>query len=199
MKMASLSSGRMYRLLGQLAILTAATSWGWVSAQQPTKERSDKPSTELAAPVAQLAEPQTREIGCPPNLKERLKPLNQIRADIRLSPGPRPMDCTDPIFSVEGTAEPRERCATEFRWCPTNFHLTPPYFEDTPLERYGQSACPILQPAISTAHFFCVLSTLPYRMLVDRPCEPIYTLGYYRPGSPTPCVRQTLPCPRERP
>jgi len=139
-----------------------------------------------------------REICCPPDLKRRLKPLSQIRAEIELSPGPRPMDCTAAVFDVPANDAGRRWTPTEFQWCPTNFYLHPPYFEETPVERYGQTPCPALQPALSTAHFFTALTTLPYRMLVDRPCEPVYTLGYYRPGSPTPCVRQGLPCPSER-
>jgi hypothetical protein len=139
-----------------------------------------------------------REICCPPNLKQRLKPLSQIRAEIELSPGPRPMDCTASVFDVPASDAGCRWTPIEFQWCPTDFHLHPPYFEETPVERYGQTPCPALQPALSTAHFFTALTTLPYRMLIDRPCEPVYTLGYYRPGSPTPCLRQGLPCPRDR-
>jgi hypothetical protein len=186
-------------VFGQLVVLTVIATCVGVVAQEPDRKSASKPGTSQLPPPAELRSEaqQTREICCPPNLKQRLKSLDQIRADIQLSPGPRPMDCAASVFDVQGTAAPRERCATEFRWCPTNFSLNPPYFEETPLERYGQTPCPILQPAISTAHFFCVLSTLPYRIAVDRPCEPIYTLGYYRPGSPTPCLRQTLPCPSD--
>jgi hypothetical protein len=182
------------RTAGALALLVGMAAWGW--ANDELADRPDSSATN-SAPVSDRDLQPPREPQCPPNLKSRLKPLSAIRADIRLSPGPRPMDCADDIFDAPGTVRPGH-CPIEFRWCPTNLYFHPPYFEDTPVERYGQTACPALQPALSTAHFFCALTTLPYRMAVERPCSEVYTLGYYRPGSPTPCLRQVLPCPTER-
>ena len=37
----------------------------------------------------------------------------------------------------------------------------------------------------------------PYKLGVDRTHDPIYTLGYYRPGSPAPYSRQKLPWERD--
>jgi hypothetical protein len=54
------------------------------------------------------------------------------------------------------------------------------------LERYGYTVSPILQPAISGAHFFLTIPTLPYKMVVQPPHECVYTLGYYRAGSRAP-------------
>ena len=140
---------------------------------------------------------QPREIVCPGEEASRkwLRPMAKIQVNIKLSPGPTPMDCTGPVFDASaGLPGGRsEGCFTEFQWCPTNLYYGPLYFEDTPLERYGQTPCPVLQPAISAAHFFTVFPTLPYRMGIDEPCERVYTLGYYRAGSPTPCLRQRLP------
>jgi len=195
--MASKSNWLGRRLFPPMFALLACTYWVGTASSESQLSPPKKPSVSRLPPLSEPETQQNREICCPPNLKQRLKTLDQIRAEIQLSPGPRPMDCAAAVFDREGTAAPRERCATQFQWCPTNFYLHPPYFEETPVERYGQTPCPALQPAISTAHFFCVMSTLPYRMLVDRPCEHVYTLGYYRPGSPTPCLRQTLPCPAD--
>jgi hypothetical protein len=193
--MGQLSNSVVRRALGPLGFgVVVLIGWGALAVEQlgPAAASPDRsiPAMEVEA---------EREIHCPPNLKQRLKPLSQIRADISLSPGPRPMDCTGPVFDVPADAPTGRWTPTEFQWCPTNFHLCPPYFEDTPLERYGQTPCPALQPVFSTAHFFTALTTLPYQMLVNRPCEPVYTLGFYRPGSPTPCLRQGLPCPSDPP
>ena len=64
----------------------------------------------------------------------------------------------------------------------------PLYFEDEQLERYGHSFSPCFQPFISGAHFFCTLPVLPYCMGVEPPCECIYALGHYRPGSGPTCA-----------
>ena len=61
------------------------------------------------------------------------------------------------------------------------------------LERYGHSWGPYLQPVISQGHFFLTVPILPYLMGVDPPCECIYTLGYYRPGSCAPYMLDPLP------
>jgi hypothetical protein len=140
---------------------------------------------------------QAREIVCPGEefTRKWLRPMSKIAVTTKLSPGPTPMDCTGPVFGagVSVSRAASDGCFTEFQWCPTNLYYGPLYFDDTPLERYGQTPCPVLQTAISAAHFFTVFPTLPYRMGIDAPCDRVYTLGYYRPGSPTPCLRQRLP------
>ena len=61
----------------------------------------------------------------------------------------------------------------------------PLYFEEIYLERHGYNfGC--AQPLVSAAHFFGRIPVLPYMMVVDRPCDCIYTLGHYRPGSCAP-------------
>jgi hypothetical protein len=69
----------------------------------------------------------------------------------------------------------------------------PLYFEDEQLERYGHSFSPCFQPFISGAHFFCTLPVLPYCMGVEPPCECIYALGHYRPGSCAPYMINPVP------
>ena len=57
---------------------------------------------------------------------------------------------------VSGDADAGSRWSatiTEFQWAPANFFHQPLYFDDTPLERYGQSVCPHLQPIISGGRF----------------------------------------------
>lgn len=75
---------------------------------------------------------------------------------------------------------------TNFQWSATMLCHRPLYFEEVNVERYGYTVSPILQPAISFAHFFATIPTIPYQMVVQPPRECIYTLGYYRAGSPAP-------------
>jgi hypothetical protein len=75
---------------------------------------------------------------------------------------------------------------TDYGWAATGLCHRPLYFEEVNLERYGYTLSPVLQPAISGAHFFLTIPTLPYKMTRQCPRECVYTLGHYRPGSPAP-------------
>lgn len=50
-----------------------------------------------------------------------------------------------------------------------------------------------LQPFISAGHFFGRVAFIPYMCGIDPPCEPVYTLGVDRPGSPVPYRRYLIP------
>lgn len=82
----------------------------------------------------------------------------------------------------------RERQFDEvlFTWEATNLSYNPLYFEDAPLERYGHTYHPLLQPFVSTARFGVQLVGLPYQMTIDPITKRRYTLGYYRPGEYAP-------------
>ena len=69
----------------------------------------------------------------------------------------------------------------------------PLYFEEVQLERYGHSAGPIIQPALSGAHFFLNIAALPYKMGINPPNECRYPLGYYRPGNCAPWLIPPIP------
>lgn len=69
----------------------------------------------------------------------------------------------------------------------------PLYFEEVQLERYGHTAGPILQPALSGAHFFLNIAALPYKMGINPPNECRYPLGYYRPGNCAPWLIPPIP------
>ena len=73
-----------------------------------------------------------------------------------------------------------------YMWKASAMCHKPLYFEDEQLERYGHSFTPCFQPFVSGAHFFCTCRVLPYCMGVEPPCECIYALGHYRPGSCAP-------------
>jgi hypothetical protein len=80
-----------------------------------------------------------------------------------------------------------------YMWKASAMCHKPLYFEDKQLERYGHSFTPCIQPFVSGAHFSCTLPVLPYCMGVEPPCECIYALGHYRPGSCTPYMCNPVP------
>ena len=49
-------------------------------------------------------------------------------------------------------------------WQATEFWHRPLYFDDVPLERYGQMHHPLIQPWLSGVHFFGNVPLLPYKM-----------------------------------
>jgi hypothetical protein len=82
---------------------------------------------------------------------------------------------------------------TTFMWKASAMCHKPLYFEEEQLERYGHSFSPCFQPFVSGAHFFVTLPVLPYCMGVEPPCECIYALGHYRPGSCAPYMCNPVP------
>ena len=101
-----------------------------------------------------------------------------------------PFEC-----SIDDGAAFSGRCweQTTYMWKASAMCHKPLYFEDEQLERYGHSFTPCFQPFISGAHFFCTLPVLPYCMGVEPPCECIYALGHYRPGSCAPYMCNPIP------
>lgn len=79
------------------------------------------------------------------------------------------------------------------QWEPTNLWYYPLYFQDVGLERYGHTHKPWVQPFVSTGKFFGQVATLPYRMALDPPTCPQYSLGYYQPGEWAPKKKYQLP------
>lgn len=87
----------------------------------------------------------------------------------------------------------RNWVASSVTWKASNAVHKPLYFQDINLERYGHTTGPVLQPVISSAHFFANIATMPYQMGVHLPSECQYALGYYRPGSCAPWITQPVP------
>ena len=121
-----------------------------------------------------------------------------ISVDIRLKVaegGPLPPDPSEKLFaSVPIPAARRANwIPREFRWAASECWHHPLYFDDVQLERYGQMRHRLVQPFLSGVHFFGNVPILPYKMGLDRPCDLVATLGYYRPGSVTPEVGRWLP------
>ena len=100
-----------------------------------------------------------------------------------------PTECL--IEQVEYT--PRNWNPTTVTWMASNLYHYPLYFEEVNLERYGHTAGPILQPVVSSAHFFANIAVLPYKMGIHAPNECQYALGYYRPGNCAPWILPPVP------
>ena len=75
----------------------------------------------------------------------------------------------------------------------SNLCTSAAYFEDPAVERYGHSWGPFMQPVMSAAHFYGSVLFLPYKMGLTPPCECVYTIGYYRPGSCAPYMIDPIP------
>ncbi len=100
-------------------------------------------------------------------------------------PPPRPLP-TGIDRSIEGAHHHRY-------WEPSGICHKPLYFQEVMLERHGHERFPCLQPMISGARFFGTLPLMPYMMTLHRPSEDLYNLGYYRPGSVAPFLRERPP------
>lgn len=118
------------------------------------------------------------------------RPLSRISlGSAAANDGPLPTDRASTLFERATLVEPsasRGWNTTRYDWqAPVSRH-GPLYFEQPALERYGQTYCAALQPVVSAAHFFGCVAALPVKATAARPSSTIYTLGRYRPGSPTP-------------
>ena len=149
-------------------------------------------------PQAQLRDLVDTAVSCPSGdqLKEWFKPLSEIKTGTYEDDDQLPIDCSENLFtpaSETGGVTAMTAGVSEFHWQPTELGHQPLYFDDVPLERYGQSRHPLIQPVVSGARFFLTFPVIPYKIGIDRTHDCISTLGYHRPGTCTPCTKQTLP------
>ena len=72
-----------------------------------------------------------------------------------------------------------------FHWDASGLYHNPLYFEDRGLERYGHTVDRI-QPLFSAASFAADFASLPVNAVLNPWCRSVYSLGYPRPGSPSP-------------
>ncbi len=89
--------------------------------------------------------------------------------------------------------QPRQPVPATFAWKAASVYHKPLYFEEVQLERYGHSARPLVQTALSGAHFVANIASLPYQMAIHPPWECQYPLGHYRPGDPAPWLVPPVP------
>ena len=121
-----------------------------------------------------------------------LKPIRGIDHDIRPKAGSiLPEECGLGGSDYFPSRDFEQIC---FMWKASALCHKPLYFEEVALERYGHTLVrEEFQPIISGAKFFLTVPILPYKMGLNPPCECIYTLGHYRPGSCAPYMIDPLP------
>ncbi len=73
-----------------------------------------------------------------------------------------------------------------------NFAYRPLYFEQAGVERYGCSFGYLIQPCVSTLHFYGSAALLPYRMLIHPPLRPVYHDHHDLPGGQVLNMRPRL-------
>jgi len=83
--------------------------------------------------------------------------------------------------------------STTVAWKASGLCHKPLYFEEIQLERSGHEWGPIVQPVLSTVHFFGNVAFLPYKMGINPLNECQYALGHYRPGSCAPWSIEPIP------
>jgi hypothetical protein len=166
------------------AILVSAAQT--VEAQQPT--------TVEISPAVEANASSDAAVATSAELARWSKPVDEIHVWSPVPEGPLPKDGSTTLFKPQQPAAAASRtwACTAMQWTPSELAYHPLYFDDVPLERYGQTACPVVQPVLSGARFFGTLPILPYRMCIDPPCSCVWAYGMYRPGSPTPCVHQRM-------
>jgi hypothetical protein len=145
-------------------------------------------------PEVLKAEQGTAQKFCSEELaKEKATTLHDVDLSI-VVPGTQGEDFPFECSIDEGTMY-NGRCWDQitYMWKASALCHKPLYFEDEALERYGHSWGPCCDPLISGAHFFCTLPVLPYCMGVNPPCECMYALGHYRPGSCAPYMINPVP------
>jgi len=115
------------------------------------------------------------------------RPIGELTTNIATPTGKLPTDLAKDKFQGEYPPWlPRQWNEVTYFWDAPDLCYGPLRYEEVNLERFGYTHCPIVQPAISGAHFFCATLALPYTMTMRPHGECIYPLGHYRPGSPVP-------------
>ncbi len=125
-------------------------------------------------------------------------PMASLTIDVSLPSGLLPEDVA---AACAATTVPRGDSRLHGGWAQTDHHWSatcqchqPLYFEEIGVERYGHTSAYCLQPLISAGRFFLTIPALPYKMAVDCPCDGIFTLGHYRPGTCAPWRLHHLSC-----
>lgn len=172
---------------GQWLVTLLIASTAWVMGNQISAD-------EVASPIPAPPEPGL-STECPDieTLRAQFKRISEVK--LRLHPEARelPSDCSSVLFETTENDTTRSTAYRTVNWLPTNFFHQPLYFDDMPLERYGQSVCPHWQPVASGLRFFLTVPAVPYKIGLDRPYDCVTTLGLYRPGVCAPCVRERYP------
>ena len=186
------------RLLSVTVLLLACSM---SLADEPVDNESVPPSpmaeTSVAAPIS---------VSPVKKLWEE-RPLGSVKATLRPTEGDVPSNVAAPRLAESGVfhhsfGDSRPWMLASYEWeAPATRHL-PLFFEEPNLERLGYTnrcylrsrgtgprTAECLQPLVSGAHFFGSIPFVPYMWGYQSACEPVYTLGVDRPGSPV-CYRK---------
>jgi len=168
-----------------VAMLAPSTAWAQrdkpAGARPPARRSSNVPTGRDARHLA----------------REGMRPLSVELPDTKSLPGLLPPDASQGLIGAKTRPNAADRGPAWrplcYHWNASNLRYRPLYFEDAMLERNGQMHHPIIQPLASGARFFLTLPVLPYAMTVNPPRPTVSSLGYFRPGSPTPLLLQRPP------
>ncbi len=147
------------------------------------------------------------------------RPLGGLKAAIKQTEGELPPNAAAPRLAQAGMqnysiGDSRPWMFNNSEWdAPATRHL-PLLFEEPNLERLGytygfyhqdEEGCETsphlaecLQPFVSFVHFYGSIALLPHIIAIDDPCEPFYTLGTDRPGSPSAYRKHLIPLDHQR-
>lgn len=135
--------------------------------------------------------PAEQEIAQPPlDSSELAKPIMDIQLNVLETSERRPEDQSKRLqelnYAINYPGTFQSRIAM---WCAPNIHYQPLYFEDVALERYGYHYGDRRQPFASAVHFATSFSLLLPNIRHDAPASCTYPLGFCRPGSPAPQIK----------
>lgn len=203
-------SGHLLRTSTTLARVAPLLLWGLLGypfggqTLQATALGQTATASADVAPADQTAGPEAsaEEITAPPTEHREIptgvagivdRPIRSLTADIRCK-GKLPSDLSaaqsvrQPIGQVDVDYLPRQWPGFLYQWEAPGLYHRPLYFEEVNLERYGYTHRRnlFLQPVISGGRFVATITALPYLATLRPPCERVYPLGHYRPGSCAP-------------
>lgn len=126
------------------------------------------------------------------DLKRWFKTFDVVGANIQRERGELPFDASRRLFNdaPPGQVARLDWPLLEYQWAAPEMWHQPLYFDDEPLERYGQTISPQYQPYLSGLRFYMTLPVMPFKLWADRPYSYISTLGYFRPGAQNPSILQ---------
>jgi hypothetical protein len=172
------SASSAARGVAVLAISLLAWNVGVSSAQQPIP-------SELPAPQR----PGVGLTSSPPSPYESETPhrVTDITLQAAELIGAAPTDLSTKLFGPAvdlDTRRTRGWTATEYCWVPTCIAYHPLYFQQTALDRYGETLSPCFQPVVSAGQFYATALALPGLVILESPGTCQYAYGYAPAGSP---------------
>jgi hypothetical protein len=119
------------------------------------------------------------------------KPMSMLSVDTREFSTEAPEDRSTALTN----AQPEQWTSfapapIAFAWAAPNIRYQPLFFENVPLERYGQTPGPWKEVGRGSLHFFSSLALWPYHARFDHIYECDSPLGFCRPGSQVASKRQ---------